>query len=285
MMAEKVVMVPIADIRWSDNVRSTRRDDRIEELAASMKLHGQLIPIRVRKMGDTLHGIDGGGRCQAAGKLGWTEIAAILDEKKLSKADVIAQQLVTNCQRDDLPVSDKGRSVEMLMTLRGQTLSEVAAEMGFSVATVSRWLAGHRLPDCLRNRVESGELGLTTALELSKAYKGAQLEEAANAAASGKLSRDAIVGRRKRDGASTTQEGRSVKGGSRFTAVLPDECTVSVSGVEGDLDGVIETLEALLSRARKARTKGHSASTFSKMLRDESRAIPSSGSPPGGGAA
>jgi ParB/RepB/Spo0J family partition protein len=267
MSGEKTFKILIADIEWSENVRSGRSPERIEELAASLKRHGQLVPIRVRRVGDVMYGIDGNGRCQAAISLGWTEITALIDDKKLSKADVIAQQLVTNCQRDDLPVSDKGRSVEMLMTLRNQTMSEVAAEMGFSVATVSRWLSGHRLPESLRDRVERGELGLTTALEIAKTCKPEDFEEAAKAAAKGKLTRDVLVGRRKRVQAAKPE---AMKIGSRFTATLGPGRSVSVTGVT-ELDSVIEVLEDLLGRARRARTKGHSAGTFSKMLRDEAK--------------
>ena len=55
----------------------------------------------------------------------------------------------------------------------------------------------------------------------------------------------------------------------RFTAALTDGRSVAVTGIAMTLDAMIELLEELLAKARKARPKGLELDTFLRLLRDE----------------
>src|SRR5258707_15899848 len=88
-----------------DGVRLAGRNPRtglpaIDELAGSLREHGLLQPIVVRRTGAGYELIAGHRRLEAAKTLGWTEIAAVVRDETDDQAYILT--LVENLQREDL---------------------------------------------------------------------------------------------------------------------------------------------------------------------------------------
>jgi ParB family chromosome partitioning protein len=270
-MTEEQIQYLSIDRIFPDPDQPRRRFDEeaLEGLSASLKELGQLVPIRVRLVGDRFVIVDGARRTCAMKRAGLTQIAVIVDEHSGTDAGTLQRQLVLNCQREDLTNGEKGRAIRRLMDETGWNASQVADRLGFSKATVSRLLSLLDLPEPIRDRVDSGEIPLSAASALARIEDGEQREALASQVASGHLTRDGLVGTLKARRHGTPKERR---GASRVTCKL-SSATVTVSTEDDlDLEAFISTLEELLNKARRARTQGIELSTLTKMIRDQARA-------------
>jgi len=104
---EKIDIIDIRQIRTNPfQPRQTFIQEKLEELAASIKENGLIQPIIVRKspiVGYEL--LAGERRYRAAQMAGFKEIPAIIRE--LSDDDMIKQAIIENLQREDLnPIYD-----------------------------------------------------------------------------------------------------------------------------------------------------------------------------------
>lgn len=259
----QIEKIALSDVRWDGNIRSAVDESQIDGLAQSMSQVGQLMPIRVRRRGEQFEGIDGMRRCLAAQRLNWPSLDALVDRDDLKEADCLQRQLISNCQRSDLPVMDKARAVDRLMKESGWNASEAAGRLGFSLPTVSRLLSLLTLPEEIQKQVEAGKLAPSTACELVRINDPSRQAALLQSAANGTLTRDAVTAKAKRVG-----NRRAKPEGRRICAVLDRSRSITVVGIEPSLDGLIASLEDALARARKARGQGLSLDTFTKLLRD-----------------
>jgi ParB family chromosome partitioning protein len=243
--------------------------ESLDGLVASLREYGQLVPLRVRLADGRFIIEDGERRWRAARPAGLSHLAVIVEERPGTDAGTIQRQLVLNCQREDLTAGEKAHAIRRLMEETGWNASQVADRLGFSKATVSRLLSLLDLPEPIRGRVDSGEIPLSAASALARIEDGERREALASQVASGRLTRDGLVGALKaqRNGNSNEQ-----RGASRVICRLAS-ATVTVSAEDVlDLESFISTLEDLLNKARRARTQGIELSTLTKMIRDQARA-------------
>ncbi len=134
-------------------------EDHLEELAQSIKEHGVLQPIVVRRKGDGVYElIAGERRFRAATLAGLSTIPALVrnsnDEKSLALA------LVENIQRQNLNPMEEAKAYSRLMGEFGLTQDLVASSVGkdrSSIANILRLLALHKE---VQQFIESGELSL-----------------------------------------------------------------------------------------------------------------------------
>ena len=139
--------------------RRNFEDRELEELAESLKEHGVLQPVLVRRKGDGLYELIAGERRYRAAQLaGLGRLPVIVrnsnDEKTLALA------LVENIQRENLHPMEEARAYSRLMGEFGLTQDQVAHSVGkerSSVANTVRLLA---LPTQVQQLVESGDLSL-----------------------------------------------------------------------------------------------------------------------------
>src|SRR5262249_16271913 len=84
--------------------RITFPEDALDGLAASIRDKGQLSPIRVRWSDD--HGrwliISGDRRWRAVKRAGLAEVECYFHEEELTPSEILEQQLIENCLREDL---------------------------------------------------------------------------------------------------------------------------------------------------------------------------------------
>lgn len=152
---------------------------RLEELAASLRQHGQLQPIRVRwdSKAAVYRIVAGERRWRASRIAGRPTIDAIVVDDSTSLEAIRVEQIVENLQRDDLSKTDTARAYKTLMESWGITARELAARLGVSESTVSRGLGVLKLSEEERKRVDAGEVAVSKAVVRSpRKRKGKRLE-------------------------------------------------------------------------------------------------------------
>ena len=125
--------------------RTNFKPEEIEELAYSIKRHGLLQPILVRKTGDGYEIIAGERRWQACRSLGMETIPVrfwLADDTEAFEA-----ALVENIQRSDLNPIEEAYGYKRLMERKGMTQSEVAQTVSKGRSTIANALRLLDLPE------------------------------------------------------------------------------------------------------------------------------------------
>ena len=125
--------------------RTNFKPGEIEELANSIKRHGLLQPILVRKTGDGYEIIAGERRWQACRSLGMETIPVrfwLADDTEAFEA-----ALVENIQRSDLNPIEEAYGYKRLMERKGMTQSEVAQTVSKGRSTIANALRLLDLPE------------------------------------------------------------------------------------------------------------------------------------------
>lgn len=120
------------------NVNQPRKDfdeQKLNELAESMKQHGVLQPIILRKKGSKYELVAGERRWRAAAKAGLEKIPAIV--KDLSDSAVMEIALIENLQREDLNPLEEAQAYKTLMSGFGLTQDELSKRVGKSRSLIA----------------------------------------------------------------------------------------------------------------------------------------------------
>jgi len=157
---EEVVQVALGQLRSGPfQPRTEFNEDRLEELAASIRENGVLQPIIVRAAGVAGYEIVAGERrSRAARRAGLGEIPAII--RSYSDHDVLVLGLVENVQRTDLNPIDKAVAYKRLVAHIGITQDEVARRVGLNASSVSNMIRLLDLPEEIQELVRGGALAM-----------------------------------------------------------------------------------------------------------------------------
>ena len=131
-------------------------DQALKELAVSIREHGVIQPILVRKFGEKYEIIAGERRYKASTMAGLTKIPAIvknLDDKESSKV-----ALIENLQRRDLTPIEEARTYQKILDLDEMTQEQLAKTMGKSQSAVSNKLRLLSLPDEIQEALLKEEI-------------------------------------------------------------------------------------------------------------------------------
>ena len=127
-------------------------DERsLKELAVSIKEHGVIEPIIVRKVNGKYEIIAGERRCKASALAGLTKIPAIirdLDDKESSKV-----ALLENLQRKNLNPIEEARTYQKILEIDQMTQEALAKTMGKSQSAVANKLRLLSLPDEIQESI------------------------------------------------------------------------------------------------------------------------------------
>lgn len=118
--------------------RLTFDDQGINELASSIKEHGIIQPIVLRKLGDKYEIIAGERRYKASALAGLTEIPAIISNMDDNQSAEVA--LVENVQRRNLTSIEEAKSYKKILDKGYLTQETLAKKMGVSQSTVANKL-------------------------------------------------------------------------------------------------------------------------------------------------
>lgn len=131
-------------------------ENSLAELAASIKEHGVIQPIIVKKIGKTYSIIAGERRWRAARLAGLKEIPAIVREYDDKETAEIA--LIENIQREDLNSIEEARAFRALIEDYHLTQDELAKRVSKSRTAITNSLRLLQFDDDILELIESGEL-------------------------------------------------------------------------------------------------------------------------------
>jgi ParB family transcriptional regulator, chromosome partitioning protein len=241
-------MIPIDRLTADpDQPRKTFPDEEIDRMADSLRARGMLQPIRARWDAELARWVIVAGerRFRAARRAGWTEVPCVTVDAPLTRSDILVDQLIENCLREDLSPLEQAGAFKALMDANTWSARRLAEELHISHQTVIRALGLLKLPDDVRERVERGELSPRAAAEIATLEQPEDQRTIAGLAVSGGLNRDQIV-----DAVKATKAGRPAPAKpSRHTTKLEDGTRVIVEGAAAAA-GEPAIAEAL-ARARK----------------------------------
>lgn len=141
-----------------DQPRKEFAADELEELAASLRLHGLLQPILVRKVQGRYLIVAGERRYRAAALAGFERIACLVQEG--DELQMAERALVENIQRSDLSPVEEGRAYARLMKEYGLTQEDVSKKVGKGRATVANLLRIVQLPGPVLELLQNAQLSL-----------------------------------------------------------------------------------------------------------------------------
>ena len=154
----RVVFLPIAQLSPNPNQpRSVFQQDGLEELADSIREHGILQPLSVRRLDGGYELISGERRLRAAKLAGLTEVPCILVQATDVQSSLLA--LVENLQRRDLDFVEEAEALSRLISTYHLSQEEAAKRVGKSQSAVANKLRLLKLPPELLTSLR--EAGLT----------------------------------------------------------------------------------------------------------------------------
>src|SRR6056297_2404074 len=145
-----VLHVPVENIRPNPHQpRKEFNEERLDELAHSIKKHGLIQPITVRYIGEKRFELISGERRLRASKLAGTdEIPSYVRE--VNDEQMIAFALIENIQREELNPLEVAMGYQRLMEECKYTQGEVAERVGKNRSTVTNMMRLLQLPDFLQ---------------------------------------------------------------------------------------------------------------------------------------
>ena len=176
---------------------------KLDELAASLREHGLIEPLVVRRSPtspDRFEIVAGERRWRAAQRAGLKELLVVVKDVSPNAAFELA--LIENLQREDLDPIEVAEAIERLIQEHDYTHETVAQRLHKDRTTITNALRLLRLPQRVRSMVVEGKLSEGHARALLGAVEEATIEELAEKAVRGRLSVrkvEALVRQKRRD--------------------------------------------------------------------------------------
>ena len=135
--------------------RKLFREEALEELTESIRRHGILQPLSVRRVGPGYELIAGERRLRAGIRAGLSEIPCII--MRMDEQESALTALVENLQRQDLDFVEQARGISRLLQQFSLSQEQVAAMLGLSQSAVANKLRLLRhSPQVLQALLETG---------------------------------------------------------------------------------------------------------------------------------
>jgi ParB family chromosome partitioning protein len=248
------------------NIREEFPEDGIKGLAESIRESGLQQPLLAWNDNGVLVLIDGERRLRALRLLGATEVQVLVLRDPVSIAEAVERQLACNLQRADLNMVERAKGISVLMKQSGMTVEGVAKKLGSSAGQITKTLSVLKLPAELQAEVVSGRLPGDSAYQLSRVEDPKRQAVLAAEVLGKRLTRDELTRKLKRIG---RNDATRQNGPSRITTMLGEGRSVTLAGKGLSLDSVIEWLEQLLARAKRAKAQSLSLETFARAMKDQ----------------
>ncbi|MFB6306195.1 MAG: ParB/RepB/Spo0J family partition protein, partial [Flavobacteriales bacterium] len=155
--------------------RSEFNERELHELAQSVKEHGLIQPITVRKLGyGKYQVISGERRLRAASKAGVEEIPAYI--KVASDQAMLEMALIENIQREDLDAIEVALSYKRLIDECDETQETISKKVGLKRATVANYLRLLNLPEKIQTAIREEKISMGHARALLGLEEKTQLQ-------------------------------------------------------------------------------------------------------------
>jgi ParB family transcriptional regulator, chromosome partitioning protein len=137
-----------------DQPRTHFNENRIEELAQSIKTNGLVQPILVRRTANGRYQLVAGERrWRAADRAGMRRISAVI--RNIPDSKLLELALVENIQRQELNPIEEALAYQRLIQQLGLTQDEVAERVGKERSSVANYLRLLRLSESIRAMLEA----------------------------------------------------------------------------------------------------------------------------------
>ncbi len=151
--------VPISQIKpYANQPRKFFDEDKIEELAKSIKLKGLIHPLLVRTVAGGYELISGERRWRAAKKIGLEQVPVLV--RDVAEQEQLELALIENLQRADLDPIEEAIGFAELMEKFGLKQEDVAERVSRSRSAVANSLRLLRLPEKVQAAVRTGEISI-----------------------------------------------------------------------------------------------------------------------------
>lgn len=165
-----VLYIPLSNVEVNPfQPRSTFEEESLQELSESVKIHGVIQPITVRKLDGNKYQLIAGERRLRASKLaGKTEIPAYV--RAASDQESIEIALIENIQREDLNPLEIAINYKRLMDECDLTQDKLAERLGKNRSTVTNFIRLLKLPPDIQaalrdNRISMGHAKALLAID------------------------------------------------------------------------------------------------------------------------
>lgn len=157
METGRVIFLPVRVIRPNPNQpRKVFQQEALEELTQSIRQHGILQPLSVRRVGTGYELIAGERRLRAAQGAGLSEVPCIVMQMDDQESGMAA--MVENLQRQDLDFIEEAMGISRLMTLGDLSQEQAARLLGKSQSAVANKLRILRHSDPVLSALRDGNL-------------------------------------------------------------------------------------------------------------------------------
>ena len=167
---EQIVQLPVNRIRPNRfQPRTYFNQQRMEELAASIKAHGLRQPISVRELLEEpgeYELIFGERRWRSFKTLGLARIPSLIDNVTDEQAEDLA--LIENLQSESLTIMEEAHALDRMLSRNKNNNQKVADSVGKSVSFVVGRIRLLKLPDALHPFMNNKSLALWKATEILK---------------------------------------------------------------------------------------------------------------------
>lgn len=140
----------------SEQPRTRFTEEKLDELAQSIRANGIVQPIVVRKRGARYQIIAGERRWRAAQKAGLQKIPAVI--KEVADEKLLELALIENIQRQELNAIEEARAYKNLVDKIGLTQEMVAERVGKNRTIITTFLRLLKLPKDIQTLVEEEKL-------------------------------------------------------------------------------------------------------------------------------
>jgi ParB family chromosome partitioning protein len=151
-------VVPLDEVRPNpEQPREVFDKEHLADLTASIKTHGILSPIVVRREEGQYVVIAGERRLRAAALAGLTQVPVVVREAE-ARATQLELALVENLQRSDLDAIEAARGFQRLVDQYGYTQEQVAAAVGKDRSTIANAVRLLKLPEFVLTALRDGRI-------------------------------------------------------------------------------------------------------------------------------
>lgn len=156
---EVVQQISLIDIKPNPfQPRKVFDEEALKELAESIKEHGVLQPIIIRKKGSKFEIVVGERRYRASQEVGLEEIPAVVRE--LNDQQMMELAILENLQREDLTPIEEAEAYQNLMEHLSLTQEQLAFRLGKSRPHIANHIRLLSLPEVVRTAISVGELSM-----------------------------------------------------------------------------------------------------------------------------
>ena len=173
-----IVEIPLTEIRSNPyQPRKEFDEESLNEFAESIKEHGVIQPIIVKKSIKGYELIAGERRTRASKIAGKETIPAII--RDITDQEMMEIALIENIQREDLNPIEEAEAFSKIIETSGMTQEEAAKKFGKSRSYITNILGLLRLPEKTMELVREGKITMGHARVLSKLEDPDQINEMA----------------------------------------------------------------------------------------------------------